>query len=239
MRTSLKWKITVAILGTILLLSVILNAYLIRDDAGGTVLWNAQEAYCFIGVTTLGRRVKWIQYPLVVALEWLGNIGPPDDAGSSLIVIHISSSGVERHTLDLPDRRPGSGPGFFTPKGGRIWANWPTIGGLCWWAGDHFEPAPEEQQRASGGIGGLTKKDFDAGWSEDGVAAQGENHFESKVGEEFDLSVAGWARAPDGRSGISINMRTPGHPPRSVLELNSRNGLVSRSEYRRAFRNTE
>ena len=160
----------------------------------------------FCRTHTLGYRVKWIGYPLEYGLATLGYVEHPNDEGVSFLVIHVNSSGVERHALDLADFRQGGGPIQFAPRVGRIWANWPKLGGLCWWAGDHFQPASQEEQRAFNGIAGLTEKDFDAGWQKDGIAADGERKITIRVGKEFELLLSG-RRASDGRGVISVDMQ--------------------------------
>src|SRR5580692_8917732 len=118
-----------------IILSAAFNAYLIRIDNGGEALWNAKEAYFFIYQDMLGHRVKWLGYPFLAVGEIFGYIEPPDDSRGRMFVLRITSEGVERHVLELADRRQGSGPSMYTPREGRIWVNYPTLGGLCWWAG--------------------------------------------------------------------------------------------------------
>lgn len=235
MPTITKTKIAVTILAVAVGLSFILNAYLVRSDAGADVLWNEKEAYFFASTHTLGYRVKWIGYPLEYGLATLGYVEHPNDEGVSFLVIHVNSSGVERHALDLADFRQGGGPIQFAPRVGRIWANWPKLGGLCWWAADHFQPASQEEQRAFNGIAGLTEKDFDAGWQKDGIAADGERKITIRVGKEFELLLSG-RRASDGRGEISVDMQNPGRAPARVFNLNVRDGWVSKTEYLQAFR---
>lgn len=237
MPTITKTRVAVTILAVAVALSAIFSAYLIRSDAGGEVLWNAKEAYFFIGMDTSGYHVKWIGYPLEYGLAKLGYVEPPNDDRRSLFVLHVTSSGAERHVFDLPDRSVGSGAGQYTPRGGRIWANCPTLGGLCWWASDHFQLASPEEQRALNGIAGLSKKDFDAGWHWDGVAAASlsQRNIAIGVGQEFELLVSG-GRSPDGRGGISVDMQYPGRAPTRVFNLDVRVGRVSKTEYLQAFR---
>jgi hypothetical protein len=216
-----------------IILSAALNAYLIRSDAGGYALWNAKEAYFFIGQDMLGRHVKWIEYPLLAAGEMFGYIAPPDDSRGTMFILRVTSNGVEHHVLNLPDRRQGSGPSMYTPRDGRIWVNWPTIGGLCWWAGDHFERATPEEDRKLDGIGGLNNAFYDDrnGWSKHGLGGAGS--LEVKLGDETELLVYGGGES--GRDPISIDMRKQGGEPRTIFELDQSVGLVSRSEYRKAF----
>ena len=226
-------KLTIGTLavGLVLILSASLNAYFIRIDGGGDVLWNDKEAYLFIASNNLGHHVKWIGYPLLIVGEILGRIDPPDDSSGSMYVIRVTSSGVERHVFELTDRRPGSGPGWYTPIDGRIWANYPTIGGLCWWAGDHFEPATQEELQGLDGINHLTNNVFKNknGWSEDSVTGR---NYTIKVGDQFELLVDGSEKY----GAISIDMRKQGREPTPVFNLDIRVGLATRSEYRRTFR---
>jgi hypothetical protein len=184
-----KTLIAINLLTVAIILSAVLNAYLIRTDAGGIALWNAKEAYFFIGQDTRGRHVKWIGYPLLVAGEFFGHIEPPDDDRGSMFVLRVTPEGVERHVLELADRRQGSGPSWFTPLQGRIWANYPTLGGLCWWAGDHFERANQEELRRLGEFKSLNNRFYENenGWSKNMVG--GGQPFEVKLGDDIELVV--------------------------------------------------
>ena len=228
-----KTKTAIAVFAVAVGLSAIFHAYLLRTDAGGEVLWNEKEAYFFIFTVDRGYHVSWLRYPLEYGLARLGYVEPANDTGGSFFVVHVTAAGVERHVLDLPDH---PGPSQFTPRGGRIWANWPTLGGLCWWAGDHFQLASQEEQRAFNGIAGLlADKAFDAGWHKDGVAAQGERSVAIDVGEEFELLVSG-RRAPNGRGRLAAEMRYPGGEQIPVFDIEVRVGRVSKGEYLQAFR---
>jgi len=229
-----KLAIWILAVGMVLVLSASLNAYFIRIEGGGEVLWNDNEAYLFIASNILGHHVKWIQYPLLIAREMLGGTELPDDSGGSMYVIRVTSSGVERHVFELVDRRPGSGPSMYTPMEGRIWLNYPTLGGLCWWAGDHFERATQDELRELDGINHLNNRFYrnENGWSKDMVTDGRDSTI--KVGDKFEL-LAGGPRASDGQGAISVDMRSPGHEPTMVFNLDIRVGMASRSEYRRTF----
>jgi hypothetical protein len=215
-----------------IILSAALNAYLIRSDAAGHALWNDKEAYFFIYKDTVGRHVKWIGYPFLVAGEMLGNIEPPDDSRGTMFVLRVTSEGVERHALEMTDRRQGSGPSMLTPREGRIWANYPTLGGLCWWAGDHFERASTEELQRLGEFNSLNNDSYDGknGWSKTGLSGR---NLDIKVGDDTELLVYGGGGAA--RDPISIEMRKRGGESRTIFELDQSVGLVSGSEYRKAF----
>lgn len=227
---SFKTRFIVAIVAVAIAVSVSFNVYFIRTDAGGFVLWNDKEAYFFIGRDTRGHHVKWIAYPFIVAKEMLGDSEDADDDRGSIAVIHVTPSGVERHDIEQVDRRQGTGPSMFTPLEGRIWANWPTLGGLCWWAGNHFEQATQEERRRLDGINHLTNNGFKSenGWSKDGVSGQ---IYTIKVGDEIELIVD----ATEGHGAISIDLRKRGGGQTRVFSLDVGAGRVSGSEYRNAF----
>lgn len=168
MRNRMKAMIAVAILAAAI---ASWKIYFLREYTHGDVLWNASEAYLFMGVSREGLHVSCLRYPWVFVQGYLGAAESPDDGHGSLIVIRVTSSGVEHHVLKLEDRTPGSGPGFITPLDGRIYANYPALGGLCRWAGDHFERATQEERRRLDGISRLTVLDIDNGengWSKRG-----------------------------------------------------------------------
>jgi hypothetical protein len=117
---------------------------------------------------------------------------------------------------------------MYTPMDGRIWVNWPTIGGLCWWAGDHFEPAtPEERQRLDGlnHLKGPVAYRNEAGWSADGVWAGYSPAI--NVGHEFELRVVSGVSMGDGS--ISVEMRKQCGEPKTMFSIDSAAGRVSRN----------
>ncbi len=227
-----KTRYTIYFFSAAIVLSAAFNAYLIRSDVGGYALWNTKEAYFFIGQNIRGRHVKWIGYPFLILGEILGNIQPPDDDRGRMFVIRVTSDGVERHDLEFADPRPGSGPSEYTPRDGRIWVNYPTLGGLCWWAGDHFERATQEEQARLGGIGALNNDFYDNrnGWSKHGL---GGNDREIKLNDGTELMVSGGVLSE--RDPTFIEMRKEGGEPQTILNVGLRVGLASRSEYRSTF----
>ena len=112
---------------------------------------------------------------------------------------------------------------MYTPLENRIYANYPGLGGLCWWAGDHFEPAtPGEQQRLDG-IGHLTGQDIPQGvngWFKRSFQVGPgdiDDAFTIEVGGKFKLT----ASDRGGKNGdriLSINLLRPGHHPEKVWD---------------------
>ncbi len=217
------------------LLSAGLSAYIVRTDAAGDALWNGKEAYFFIYREKEGYHVKWIGYPLMALGGRLGYIEPPDDVRGTMYVIRITSSAVERHAVELTDRRPGSGPSMLTPVEDRIWTNFPTLGGLCWWAGDHFERATQEELHRLDGINHLDNSYYRdrRGWSK--VTVWPGQSVAINLGDDTELS----AYDPNRLGSFSIEMRKHGGEPVTVFSLDASSGLVSKSEYQHTFRGSE
>lgn len=216
------------------------NAYFIREDTGGILIWNANEAYLFFNITSRGHYVKWLRYPWFSIKEYLGAIEDPDDDRGSLIVVRVTSFGVERHILKVENRGPGSGPNFITPLEGHIYANYPAVGGLCRWAGDHFEPATQEERRRLDGINRLTVSNIDhddMGWSKRGLGGGlQDNRFTIDVGDKFQLSITSLAERNDTNGAVSIDVLRPGQPPKRIWDFQARRGMVSWAEYKLTFR---
>lgn len=127
---------------------------------------------------------------------------------------------------------------------GRIYVNYPALGGLCRWAGDHFEPAtPEEQQRLDG-INHLTNKDIDQGgdgWSKHSFGVQPGNLDSSltiEVGNDFRLSLNDQVAKTGDRS-FSIDLLRPGRAAERIWNRDLHWGGVSKTEYQRVFRGGE
>jgi len=69
---------------------------------------------------------------------------------------------------------------MYTPRGSHIYANCPALGGLCVWAGDHFDPATLDGRSGIDGIAALTGKTFENenGWTKRGFGVgQSDSNF--------------------------------------------------------------
>jgi hypothetical protein len=237
-RKRVKATCAVSIAALAVVAAVSFGAYFIRDDSGGEVLWNANEAYFFIHVFARGLHLSWLEYPWYVTKTFLGVPIVPDDERRSLAVVRVTSDGVERHIVTQKGADAASGPGQYTPRGGHIYANYPALGGLCIWAVDHFEPAPAPERRVFDGIMGLTAKDFDSGWTKRGFGATGlDSTFTVDVGTDFSLLVRTMDATKTGRGAISIDKEYFGRAPTQtqIFNLEIRKARISSSEYRRIF----
>ena len=221
------------------------NIYYLHAYSGGNLIWNASEAYVFMQVGRRGHHISYIRYPLFAVKEILGGIEPADDDRASLVVIRVTSLGVERHVLKLADRSnggAGSDPLYYTPVEGRIFVQCPPLD-LCKWSDDHFEPATKEERQRLDGIKSLTRDDFEKnanGWSRRGFGAgTPSSKFEIKVGDKFALAVNNLAKDGTDNANVTIDLLRQGKPPERIGDFYRRQGKVTRTEYLQAFSNPE
>jgi len=137
-------KFAIAIVAVVALAAV-LNLYAASEGAGGFAIWNRTEAYFFIQVGRRGYYVAYLEYPWILVKEKYLRIPTfPSESRAFLVVIRVTSSGLERHIVKLADRADGGAggdPSKYTPLNGQIYADCLPLDGLCRWAGDHFEKA--------------------------------------------------------------------------------------------------
>jgi hypothetical protein len=241
MRTNTIAAIAIAILIVVAVaMAARSNVYLIDEGGGATVLWNANEADVFISIRHMGEEVNCLRYPWFVVKSYLGGVEDNDNDGGSLAVIRVTSSGIERHVLRINYEPPGSAPDMYTPLEGHIYANAPQLGGLCRWAGDHFQPASPEEQRRLGGIDHLTNQDIpngNDGWFKRSFQAgpvDSDAEFTLAEGVTFRLSASDLT-AKNGDRILSINLLRPGHASEKIWDVELRVGRVSKAEYQRIF----
>src|SRR5487761_1043364 len=145
MRNKLKLTVLTAILVIAVGILVFGKIYFIRDDSGGDLLWNGSEAYLFMSVHRRGFQIEYLEYPWVVLKELLYGVRGPDDQRTSVMVVHITASGVDRNVVEALDEEPANTPDLYTPFEGYIYANY--HGSLRKWSGNRFETATAEEQR--------------------------------------------------------------------------------------------
>ncbi len=173
------------------LASAVLKLYFIRNDSGGTLIWNDKEAYLFMTTAQRGLRVSYLSYALVLLKQFFYAVTSPDDERVIVTVIRVTSSSTERHVINVVHPNPGTAPGLYTPLRGHIYANCPEFGGLCRWNSDHFERATDQEQRELDGINSLTVPDFVnvGGWSRQDAGTGSGQQFTVGVSSSFSILV--------------------------------------------------
>jgi hypothetical protein len=244
-----KRRILVAILIAAVLIAAVLNIYAISESAGGFAIWNGTEAYFFIQVDRRGESSSYLLFPWILFKEYvIGGFAAaviPSDSRAFLVVLHVTPAGVDRRIVPLADRAnggAGSDPKKYTPIEGSVYAMCPGLY-LCRWTGDHFETATPEEQERLGGINRLTVEDFNndaSGWSRRVfVAGQAERTFTIGVGSQFSLVVDCGDVGSLKNGSVSVDIQRQGKASERIAVFETREGSVSRAEYRHAFRDPE
>jgi hypothetical protein len=225
--------LAVAIIVIALAICAYLKIYYIRDESGGQVLWNSNEAYLVIHVHRSGFRVRYLEYPWVRLREYLHGVRLPDDERLAVNVIHVTSSTTDRESGDFG--RSTNPPDFITPSDGHIYAN--CQGVLCKWSGTHFEPATEKQKQNFDGINHLLS-DIDGesdGWSKRGFGGGRNYEFRADAGGHFIISVKETAPQNLGYTVLSIYLQRAGQPPERIWYGSSIPRRVTWAAYRELF----
>jgi hypothetical protein len=237
MQKGKKLAVIVAVLGVVALVLASRKIYFIRDDGGGSLLWNADEAYLFMDVSRRGASVSYLDYPWVLLKEYLYGVRLPDDQRTSVTVVRVTASGVEHHVVEMLDENPANTPDLYTPAQGYIYANY--HGSLYKWTGTKFETATEEEQRRLDGTNRLVAKDIEKdaeGWSKRGfVEAPVDYQFVIDVDSKFRLQVTNKVLDRAGHGGISIFLVRAGQDPEEIWRFNGHPQRVSKVDYDRAF----
>jgi hypothetical protein len=229
MATMLNKKTVVAALiialATIALASASFEQYYVRAGSGGDLVWNADAAYLFLKVKSLGYRLTYLEYVGELIKEPFGVVLSPDDRGSLTTVLRITPTEVQRSVVGDFD--------FFTPRDQTIYA---SHDGTLWkWVETRFEPASPEEERKFEGIKSLSKEDFNGihGWSVRHSVTSGQyGEFKIELGGN-PLTLATRRGYKD--TNVSIDLQRGGQPPEEIWHLDQRFRKLSRTEYGRTF----
>jgi hypothetical protein len=122
---------------------------------------------------------------------------------------------------------------------GEIYTNYPALGGLCRWAGDHFELAKPEEQRRLDGVAQLTIGSIENGlngWSRYPFGSGLEDsQFAAEVGGLFRVSIANVWRHGTPDSIVSIDVLRAEKPALQMGEFKAHQGRVSGAAYNHIF----
>ena len=231
--TSVLIVIGVIVLGLMAVLS--LKVYYLRDDSGGQLLWNPNEAYLFVHVARRGLRLGLLEYPYVAFKEWVHEPAVPTDQRVFFTVIRVTESGIEHHVAKVADDTADI-PHFFTPVGQTIYAY--NQGTVCKWVGDHFESATQEEQQKFDGINHLAA-DVDAninGWSKRGVGAvAGDSQYSIEIGKQLKIVVKLGNVYRSVTDSAAVDLERAGQPAQRLWHVDGRPRRVSRREYEQAL----
>src|SRR5260370_12200110 len=230
-----KKVIALVVLTIALAASVSLKVYFLRDHSGGTLFWRGEEAYLFLGAGHTGYRFSYLKYPFVALGEYFYVVCFPEHKFRSSLVIHVTSSAVERHVIDDTEA---TGPGFMTPFEDGFYAMCPgSI--FCKWTSNGFKPATKEEEQSHGGVDGLVRGSMDNqivnGWHVRYTGSPSA-HFEAEIGKNLVISVRNHIGNESVYQSVSIVLLRPGQAPESLYNVDGTTRRVSKSEYERAFK---
>jgi hypothetical protein len=201
-----------------------IRMYSIRAvDNEAKLLWNDREAFIFVGMSELGMRETSAQLATEAVYNLLGAVRGTDDTRRSVLAIHYTSSGLEKHLL--PDVQISEYIGFgnhvYNLRGER-------------WSGARFEKATgEESERLHAEMRGRDLTHPADGWSYRMGVLHGpelEAHFPMYIGgESIELVVQRYGR------NRSIQLRRPNQPPQELWHLDEQRKWVDKQEYERHF----
>lgn len=235
-----RYKLTVLAVGFVITIAILVleKTHIVRDDSGGTLLWNSNEAYLFMDVHRRGARIRYIEYPWAIFETLFGGVRPPDDQRTSVVVIRVTAAGVEHRVVQMLEEHPGNTPNLYTPFDDVIYAN--CGGHLCKWNGNKFEKATEEEQHRFDGIYKLGAKDDTnkgaGAWSQRDVgSSSGDYRIAADVGGKFTVTITNQRLDRAGQSGISVNVLYPGRVPEPIWYFDGRPRTVSKTQYTDVF----
>jgi hypothetical protein len=223
-----KKAIAVVVLVIAILALASFNMYYVRDDGGVDVVWNKSEGYLFLSVVRRGFHFRYIAYPIVAILKYFGYIRLPDDRHSSITILQVTPSAVQRYMSE------GISLDFYTPFEQTIYAN---RQGVLWkWAGAHFEQATAEEQRKFDGTTALSAQAFSEvhGWSSLPRVTSGPPEVAVKMdlgGQPLTVLVKRGYNDSD----ISIDLLRQGDAPERIWSLDEHPQRVTRTEYEHSF----
>jgi len=237
--------VAVAVAVGVLLLATV-PTYYIQSASGGSLMWNANEAYVFEGVVQRGFHFSRLGY----LVEFVREIFPfgassPDDKHFSVAVLRITPEAVQRYVIF--DFNSG---GRFDALGQSIYSGDLYTGALMKWSGSRFEAARAEDQQKlrnalnSGKIPPGPSYDNVDGWSKRSTAGEVMRDPLTTAYVERDAKVLielnGNSVTFVMNSGFIsreayIDLLRSGQPSERIWYWDGRTHKVSKTEYKRIF----
>ena len=224
------------VLAGILFLLTYPKVYVVRDQAGGTLYWNANEALLFMGGGSSGAHMSYLRYAMEPLLVSMGDVRSPDDGRcSQILVIQITDNDVRRYNTDVDcvaayDVFEGR---IYAVQGPRIWK----------WSATHFEPAtPEEVRAFDVGKVAATTASSPHPWQFDNVEGWSMRKFGQTIPKyqlvlndqpvTIQFSGETWPQQP-----ISVDLIRPSKGSQRIWSLDERPHRISKTEYENVFGN--
>ena len=233
-----KWLIPLILASVLVVLLFYPKMYVVRDEAGGTLFWNSNEALLFVGVERSGARFAPLTYFGNIIRESLGGVRPPDiEACLQTVVIRMTDKDVERYETDIQRHlTDGDCFGHIAPFEGHIYAGYLAQGRIWKWSGDHFEPAAQEELRGFDPMKAASRGfQFDdiEGWSMREYALGRVRYPLTLNGQPVTFVSSG--RVPPAIYEPSVDVIRSGQNPQRIWYLDERPHRVSKAEYDKIF----
>lgn len=235
MSAKLSKLVLIGLFSAILAAAAFSDIYFVRDDSGGSIFSKGDEAYLFLGSGHTGYHFRLITYPFARLGEYFYAPPFPKNNSVSMIVMHITASGIERYSMNF-GRDTGGAPQFLTPLKNEFYAMCPGAV-LCKLTETGFQPATEEEQQQFGGIEHLDRRALSNinGWSFKEIGHSPGQHFEVSIDGKFTISVRNRAAGPREYPNVEVSLLRPGRPPEELYNVDGAPHRVSAAEYKRDF----
>jgi hypothetical protein len=232
-----KLGITAIIVGLLVVIGLSIRVYSVRQDGGGHLFWNHDEALLVVEVQSSGARLDLFQRVFGPVLVSLGSVRPPDDKRCTQIdVFRITAKDVQHYTTDLAQfsQEPYCF-GHFALFNGHIYTGYLAQGKMWRWSGTGFEPATSDELRgfdpAEAAKAGEQVDNVD-GWSMRANAFGRQSYPIMLGGQPVTIESTGRTAASDD---LQVDLVRQGQPPEPIWHLNELPRIVDRSEYERLF----
>jgi hypothetical protein len=236
--------VAVVVAAVLLVLSVF-KVYYVRSTEGGSLVWNGDEAYIFLGILQRGYRLSYLGF----LFEFVKESFPfgasfPNDKRSSVEVLRITPNAIQSYVADNMNAG-----GTFDAIGKDVYTRDLSTGVLMKWSGNRFEPASSQDQRAfmeamsAGNVPPGPAYDNKQGWSKRSVGGdvveKSPNVF-IENDNKVTITVGGVPLTFTMNSGFIdhqayIDLSRPGESPKRIWSLDERARRVSKGEYERIF----
>ena len=232
-------RIFLHVFGSVLICALLWPIHLVSDGSYATCYSRENEAYLFPSGSHIGYHFPAIAYPFGFALAHVSGYAAagllrPNDTQPILIVLHITPTSLERHSLNEKDQDVS----FITPFADGLYGMCPgSI--LCKWTDKRFEPATPDQIKSVGGVENLVRGSTGGQpvneWLITRTYAAGQKS-EIPIGKEITIILQNHGQTRGINNWITVDIVRAGRTSDRVYDVDARKPrLVSKATYDRIF----
>jgi hypothetical protein len=240
-RVSKSCLLVLVVVGLLAVLQLWPTVNVVQGSGGGSVFWNSNEAFVFLGENLYGTHMDAPRYAMEPFLVALGRVHPTEDTiCSRMLVIRITNTEIKTYDTNI-SRDPDDKGCKFSEQvfRGQIYAiGWPAM----WrWDGAAFQrPTPEEYGAyATASAEYKTVRpvpwEFDnvEGWSMRDLARTTHDH-SIMLGDQSIRLIFHGETSP--QLPISLELARSGQSPQTIWSFDGRPHRVSKTDYEKLFR---